>query len=168
MQDRACWPSAALFVGLLLASALLGGCSHGQGLSPTGGGGADDEDINVRPTNYKSDILGAMHAYLNDPTGVREAGIGEPALKEVGGSKRYVVCVRFNAKKPRGDYAGPKEIAAVFVAGRFDRFVDAPSPRESANAPARGSEGPHGNEPPRGPCVDATYAAFPELEKLSR
>jgi hypothetical protein len=168
MQDSARRPLAGLFLGPFLGLALLGGCSHGQGLSLTGGGAEYDDDINVRPSNYRSDILSAMHAYLNDPIGVRDAGIGEPALKEVGGNKRYVVCVRFNAKKPRGDYGGPKEIAAVFVAGRFDRFVDAPSPRESANASARGSEAAHGSEPPRGPCVDATYAPFPELEKLSR
>ena len=40
-----------------------------------------------------------MHAYLNDPTGIRDAGISDPALKSVGNLQRYVVCLRFNAKK---------------------------------------------------------------------
>ena len=87
-----------------------------------------------------------MHAYLNDPTGVREAGIAEPALKSVGGNQRYVVCVRFNGKKTGNAYAGVKEIAAVFMAGRFDRFVD----------------------PAKEQCAGATYAPFPELQKLTR
>ena len=65
-----------------------------------------------------------MHAYLNDPTGIRDAGISEPAIKPVGGIQRYVVCVRFNGKKRGNEYAGVKEVAAVFLVGRFDRFVE--------------------------------------------
>ena len=73
-----------------------------------------------------------MHAYLSDPTGIRDAGIAEPALKAVGNAPRYVVCVRFNAKKRGNEYAGVKEIAAVFMVGRFDRFL------EKAQEPMRG------------------------------
>src|SRR5581483_222833 len=102
-------------VGLTL---LLGGCA--SGLNVGGATAANDPDINVYPANYKPEILGAMHAYLSDPTGIRDAAIAPPALKTVGGSLRYVVCLRFNAKKPPHDnYAGPKELSAVFVAGRF-------------------------------------------------
>ena len=39
-----------------------------------------------------------------------------------------------------------REVAAVFVAGRFDQFI----------------------ETPKELCAGVTYAAFPELEKLSR
>jgi len=156
MLNRACWRNAGLVFGLM---AVLGGCAQGQGFSFMGGGGGDeDPGINVRPANYRAEILAAMHAYLNDPTGVRDAGIGEPAIKSFDNLKRYVVCVRFNAKKARGEYAGAKEVAAIFIAGRFDRFVESP-PKEKA----KDTE----NEP-RGPCADAAYAAFPELEKLSR
>ncbi len=138
-------------VGLVLGvGLLLGACTHGHHSSDAAGG--DDDEANAYPTNYKPDILAAMHAYLNDPTGIRDAGIGDPALKSVGGAKRYVVCLRFNAKtrfdakKNSNDYAGVKEAAAIFVAGRFDRFA------ETAHEA----------------CAGATYAPFPELEKLSR
>ena len=157
---------------LILGSAFsLGACSHDHQTSENAAAGSADP-INVPPANYKPDILGAMHAYLNDPTGIRDAGIAEPALKSVGNATRYVVCLRFNAKKhgKEKEYAGPKEIAAVFVAGRFDRFETSrepphgsshePSPEASLQAPW--------HEPPRDPCAGATYAPFPELEKLSR
>jgi hypothetical protein len=149
MQHSTRRQSAAGFFGLFLGLALvLGGCSHDHGLNVMAGG--DDDDVNVRPVNYKPDILRAMHAYLNDPTGIRDAGIADPALKSLGGSKRFVVCVRYNAKKGRTEYIGVKEVAAVFVAGRFDRFVE--TAHDTANDQ----------------CAGATYAAFPELEKLSR
>jgi len=155
---------------LILGSALmLGACSHDHRPSEDAAASSDDP-VNVPPANYKPDILGAMHAYLNDPTGIRDAGLAEPALKPVGNAKRYVVCVRFNAKKHGKDYAGPKEVAAVFMVGRFDHFEAArepphgsshePSPEASLQAPW--------HEAPHEPCAGATYAPFPELEKLSR
>jgi hypothetical protein len=159
MQGSICRRSAGLFpgwffgrfIGLVFSLALaVGGCSHDQGLNIAASSGGDDDDVNARPANYKPDILGAMHAYLNDPTGIRDAGISEPALKAFGASKRYVVCVRYNAKKSRTEYIGAKEVAAVFVAGRFDRFA------ETAHGTASDQ------------CAGMTYAAFPELEKLSR
>ena len=92
--------------------------------------------LNAYPANYKSDILGAMHAYLDNPTGIRDAAIGEPALKTKGGTTRYVVCLKFNGKKNgSNDYAGTKEIAAEFMVGRFDQFIDRKTPR--IYAPAR-------------------------------
>ncbi|MGD0026738.1 MAG: hypothetical protein ABSC37_19325 [Xanthobacteraceae bacterium] len=131
---------AGLLIGVTL---LLGACA---GNHPWRSNAGDDEGLNAYPANYKSDILAAMHAYLNDPSGVRDAAVAEPALKPVGNSTHYVVCLRFNAKKSASEYAGAKEIAAVFLAGRFDRFV----------------------ETAREQCADATYAPFPELEKLPR
>jgi hypothetical protein len=124
--------------GIVLLAALAA-CSHQQ---------PDTADINTYPANYKSDILGAMHAYLNDPTGIRDAALSDPALKTVGNTTRYVACVKFNGKRNGGkDYAGLKEIAAVFQVGRFDRFVDTPKELKDL-------------------CVGVTYAPFPELEKL--
>lgn len=132
---------------------LLGACAHERGEEAAGG----EQGVNAYPANYKSDILAAMHAYLNDPTGVRAAAISEPALKPLGGSginfissppARYVVCVQFNPKAMNG-YAGVKQIAAVFIAGRFDRFIETATEIKDL-------------------CADASYAPFPELEKLSR
>jgi hypothetical protein len=119
---------------LLVMTLALGGCGHNAPDSDSG--------INVYPANYKSDILSAMHAYLNDPTGIRDASISEPALKS--SVSPYVVCLRFTAKKNAKEYAAPKEIAAVFLAGRFDRFIDTPKDE----------------------CAGVTYTAFPELQKL--
>jgi hypothetical protein len=107
---------------------------------------ADESEINVYPANYKAEILAGMHAYLNDPTGIREPGVSEPMVKSVGSDNRYLVCVRFNGKRRGNEYAGVREIGAVFVAGRFDRFV----------------------ETVREQCAGAAYAPFPELGKLAR
>ena len=138
--DSVRWRLLGPLVGLTLA---LGGCGHDyrsiEPVPPT------DEELNVPPANYKTDIRGAMHAYLIDPTGIRDSAISTPAVKPVGNSQRYIVCLRFNAKRGNS-YAGVKEVAAVFVYGRFDRFVD--TAHEA--------------------CADAAYAPFPELGKLTR
>jgi len=140
MRGRVSRRSVGLVAGLSL---VLGACAHN---APSTDAAAADSELNRPPTDYKREILGAMHAYLNDPTGIRDAGIAEPALKTIGNTTRYVVCVRFNAKKRGGGYTGAKDIAAVFMVGRFDHFVD------------KAQE----------PCAGATYAPFPELQKLSR
>jgi len=92
-----------------------------------------------------------MRAYLKDPSGIDNAAISEPALKPASMSmpERYVVCLRFNAKQSATVYAGLKEVAAVFLAGRFDHFVDTPKDEQEL-------------------CAGATFAPFPELEKLPR
>ena len=54
----------SLLISLMV---VLGACGHG--LIP------DGDEINVYPTNYKSDIVAAMHTYLNNPTGIRDAAI---------------------------------------------------------------------------------------------
>jgi hypothetical protein len=131
---------ASLLVGVML---LLGACGHHHGLDTDSTGG-DDGGVNAYPTNYKAETLAAMHAYLNDPTDIRDAAISDPALKSAGNSTRYVVCLKFNAKKNASEYAGVKEIAAVFLAGRFDQFV----------------------ETVKDQCAGVTYAPFPELQKL--
>jgi hypothetical protein len=138
--NRARWRHAGL---LIAATLFLGGCAgHGFGF------GHDDADsrLNAFPTNYKADILAAMHAYLNNPAGIRDAAISPPMLKSVGNATRYIVCLRFDGKQDNGTYAGDKQIAAVFLAGRFDDFTDPNVARE--------------------PCADAAYAPFPELEQL--
>ncbi len=144
---------AGFMVGLTF---ILGGCAH-HGPETAAPG---DPDVNIVPANYKNDILAAMHAYLNDPTGIRDAGISEPVLKPVGGIQRYVVCVRFNGKKRGNEYAGVKEVAAVFLVGRFDRFVE--------KTPDKPQE--KGQEKERAPtqCAGVGFVPFPELQKLTR
>jgi hypothetical protein len=135
MRGAAVWRASLYFAVMLL----LGACGHSLQL-----GADDDNGANAYPTHYRSDILSAMHAYLNDPTGIRDAAISEPALKTTGNRTRYMACLRFNAKKNASEYAGSKEVAAVFLAGRFDQFIE--------NA--------------KEICKDAAYAPFPELQKL--
>jgi len=108
----------------------------------------DDRGVSSQPfpTNYKSEILSFMKAYLNNPVGVRDAAMAEPVQRSVGGRLRYVSCLRFTARDTDGGYREPRERAILFVDGRLDRVVD--------NA----SE----------PCAGATYQPFPELEKMSR
>ena len=101
---------------------------------------------NVAPVNYKTEVIAYMRTYLNDPTGVREAYITEPSLLTVGGTQRYVSCLRFNAKNSVGKYEGSKDRVVAFLAGRFDTL-----------APARDEQ-----------CKDANWQPFLELEKLRR
>ncbi len=131
-----------IIAGLALgATLMLGACGHHRSNAETV---SDDEVINVYPSSYKADILAAMHVYLNDPTGIRDAVISEPALKASGNATRYTVCLKFNPKKNNTDYAGLREVAAVFLAGRFDHFVEAPKEQ----------------------CAGVSYAPFPELQQL--
>src|SRR3974390_3851402 len=125
------------------------------------GGGASDigpsqaelkqtwESQNVFPTGYKADLLAYMRTYLNDPSHVRGASGSQPRRKMIGPGERYVVCVRYDARKGDGQYAGPKEGFATYVSGKLDRFFDAPLEVREL-------------------CKDAVYAPFPELEKLMR
>src|ERR1700756_3821221 len=43
----------------------------------------DDERGNIYPESYKSELLGFLHSYINDPTKIRDAAISEPALRPV-------------------------------------------------------------------------------------
>ena len=95
---------------------------------------------------YKADIVALMRTYLNDPTGVRDAFISEPALRTLENASRYTVCLRYTARKGGGQYAPSKDNLVVFRDGRLDRVVD--SAREI--------------------CKDAAYQPFRELEHLSR
>ena len=72
--------------------------------------------------------------------------MAEPVQRTVGGRLRYVSCLRFAARDCDGSYREARERAVLYVDGRLDRVV------ENAGEP----------------CAGATYAPFPELEKLTR
>ncbi len=131
----------------VLALLVLGGCSTDTGPSQADLRARWDAQ-NVNPQSYRQDLLAFLRTYLNDPTHVRAAGVSQPQLKTVGPGDRYIACVRYNARNSDGKYGGSKEGAAVYVAGKLDRFLD-------------GKQGqPY--------CKDAAYAPFPELERLTR
>lgn len=130
-----CWLVAALSLGLA-------GCNTDYNY-------ARDRAVQANtavPVSYRADILAFMRTYLNDPRGVRDASISEPALRTLESVDRYTVCLRYTARKPDGQYAASKDSLVLFRDGRLDRIVD--------NA--------------REICKDAAYQPFRELEQLSR
>jgi len=112
---------------------------------------AEWESRNIAPINAKGDIVAFMRTYLNNPSGVRGAGISPPFRKNLPGDpgERILVCVRYDARTSVGNYAGVKTGAAAFRSGRFEVFYD--NPRETPDL-----------------CKDAAYQPFPELERIAR
>jgi hypothetical protein len=163
-------PLVGLLVGLAVA---LGGCAHSHQSADSAEPPPPspmDADINQPPVNYRADIAAAMRAYLSDPTGIRDAGISEPLLRGIAGHPRYVVCVRYNAKKfgsQRGQYGGVKELAAVFMVGKFDRFVEAGRAHDKPQDEAAAEQNPPEQKAP-GLCGGVAYGPFPELQKLNQ
>jgi hypothetical protein len=142
MIAKSC-PRTIAIAGALLAAGALANCAERP---RTLFAEPQDTRANVYPENYKSELLAFLRTYLNDPTGVREASIADPAMKSVGATERYVVCVRFTAKAGDGRYTDRKDAIAVFRGGRFDQFAE------------RAKE----------QCSQAEFKPFPELEKLAR
>ena len=98
------------------------------------------------PNNYRTELLAFLKTYINNPAGIHNAVIAEPSQRSVGGRQRYVVCVKYSTRDSDGNYRDPRDHALVYVDGRLDHIVD-----KSGDL-----------------CAGATYAAFPELEKLTR
>ena len=98
------------------------------------------------PANYRPEVLAFMKTYLNNPVGVREAVIAEPTQRTVNGRVRYVTCLRFAERQADGTYRDPHERAILFINGRLDRVL-----QDSGEV-----------------CAGVAYAAFPELERMSR
>jgi hypothetical protein len=109
------------------------------------------ESRNIPPANYKSDILAFMRTYLNDPRNVRDTAVSPPALKRLPGDPgdRFVSCLRYNAKKSDGRYAGSKTGIVVYTLGKLDRFIETPQPVKAV-------------------CEGVALEPFPELQKLTR
>ena len=153
--------------GIIFAgAAVLAGCT--TELGPTQAELRANWDAqNVVPQNYKNDLLAFLRTYLNNPQGVRDAAVSAPMLKRVGPGERYVVCLRYDARDTFGKYAGRKEAAAVFVAGKLDRFAELARERPD-NSEAEGAASAERPRAPRELCKDATLSPFPELEALRR
>jgi hypothetical protein len=98
------------------------------------------------PANYRAELLAFLKTYLNDPVGVHDASLAEPVQRTIGGRSRYVVCLRYNARETDGSYRGARERGVVYVDGRLDHIVENVSDT----------------------CAGATYAAFPDMEKMAR
>ena len=113
--------------------------------------GARDRAITANTTppgpSYKAEVVAFMRTYLNDPTGVKDAFISEPALRSLESVDRYSLCLRYTARKGPGQpYAASKDSLVLFREGRLDRIID--TAKEA--------------------CKDAAYQPFRELEQLKR
>jgi hypothetical protein len=138
---------AASLTGLALA-ACASGPSHEE----------REARVNVFPDHYKADLAAAVRTYVADPTKIRDAYVSDPGIRAIGPQNRYAACVRFNAKNSDGRYIGGRDLMAIFVAGRFDQFVDLSSqPAQSSLAVEMAEQ-----------CKQAEYQRFPELEALRR
>ena len=98
------------------------------------------------PSSYKSELLAFFRSYLKDPVAVRDAAMAEPVQRNVGGQPRFVSCLKLNARESDGTYRGVQVRGVLFNKGRLDRVIE-----DLGDI-----------------CAGATYAPFPELEKLSR
>ena len=150
---KGCWLAAAAVISALVLS----GCGGGRGFGGRGG-----ESLNTPPVDYRTDILAIARTYLNYPRKIRDAGITEPFLKEVGRGERYIVCVRADATNSDGKFTGTRARVAIFRRGKLDQFIEAtPEPNtRGAGEIFAAPEVAH-------PCAGAVYQPFPELEKLS-
>ena len=135
--------AAIALLPLLLSACFSTGGEQSNPISFTDDRGYTDQPY---PRNYKGEILAFMRTYLNNPAGVREAMMAEPVQRTVGGRLRYVSCLRYSTRETDGLYREPRDRAVVYVDARLDRVMENPGDA----------------------CAGATYAAFPELEKLSR
>jgi hypothetical protein len=132
---------AVLLLPIMLAACA--GSDDARSISYTNDRGVANQPY---PNNYRAELLAFMKTYLNSPVGVHDAVMAEPVQRTVGGRLRYVSCLRFTPRESDSTYGSSRERAVVYVDGRLDHVV------ENASEP----------------CAGATYAAFPELEKMTR
>ena len=135
--------AAIALLPLVLSACFSTGGEQSNPISFTDDRGYTDQPY---PKNYKGEVLAFMRTYLNNPAGVREAMMAEPVQRTVGGRLRYVSCIRYSTRETDGHYREPRDRAVVYVDARLDRVMENPGDA----------------------CAGATYAAFPELEKISR
>ena len=137
--------SAKLAAILLLPIALAAcaGSDDSKIVSYTADRGVSDQPY---PNNYRTELLSFMKTYLNNPVGVHDAAMADPVQRTVGGRLRYVSCLRYSARESDGSYRGPRERAIVYIDGRLDHVAEDASET----------------------CTGVVYAAFPDLEKMTR
>lgn len=99
---------------LLAAALVLAGCSSFGKKQPT-----QAPDPNAYPANYRKQIAGYLVTELKDRADFYNAVISAPALKPIGDSQRYVVCIRYNGHIPA------KEKMFIYFAGALQQYIDA-------------------------------------------
>ena len=102
-------------------------------------------ELNILPSDYKTEILLEFPKILGDPTNIRGAFVSDPLFDPNGAIKHYYSCVRFNPRDPATkQYLGSRDYIAHYFSGHLNQFV--PAAKEQ--------------------CGSAAYKPFPELEKL--
>jgi hypothetical protein len=125
------------FGSLAIAATALGACSSFSGTGPA-------VDPNIFPAQYRREILSTLMTTLDDPTGIRQAEITEPMLRQIGQEQRYAVCMRFDSRDQQRRYMGVSERIAYFYGGHLNQLVKTTAPEQ---------------------CAGAAYRPWPELEK---
>jgi hypothetical protein len=140
-QFRTAMSPARIAIAALLAASTLAGCS-GSGISDLFGSKpqtAPAVDPNAYPANYRKQIAGYLITELADRADFQGALIAAPAIKPVGQSQRYVVCLQFNGHNLR------KDRVAIYLAGSLQQYV----------------------KPTQEQCGDAAYQPFDELAAVT-
>jgi hypothetical protein len=107
-------------IAVLLVATSIAGCSSTK---PT-----QIVDPNAFPTDYQDQIARYLSTTLTERADLRNSLIAPPALKPVGPSQHYVVCVQLNG------FNQHKEKAVIYLGGVINQFVDA-TPEQCAGAP---------------------------------
>ncbi len=143
---------------ILVLPLVLSGCAQIAALRDEAA--RNEQTAAVFPQNYRAEILSLMRTYLNDPRQVRDAFVSEPQVRPFDGVRRYVVCLRYNARRSDGRYAGVKENLVLFRFGRLERLVDPIRPTSESREAREAAE-------VREHCRDMELKPFAELERLS-
>ena len=127
-----CRAGVAAALAVLAITAV--GCSNfGGSTSKTPAAAADP---NTFPADYRAQLVAFLRQSLTSRPDFRGAQIAQPALKPIGESQRYTVCVQFNG------HTQLNTKVAIYLYGQMTQFVDAA----------------------QGQCADAAYQPFKELE----
>jgi hypothetical protein len=125
-----------LALSVVLAMMVVAGCSGGFGGPKRAEPAEVAVDPNAFPANYRNQIATLLTTQLADRADFRGALIAEPAMKPIGRSQHYVVCLQLNGRNQR------KDKVVVFLGGTPTQYIDS-KPEQ---------------------CADAVYRPFAELE----
>ena len=136
MQTHTAMRIARAGLWALLASMSVAGCTGSFFGKPKAEPAVDP---NAYPANYRTQIVTLLTTMLTDRADFRGALIAEPAIKPVGQSQHYVVCLQLNGHNQR------REKVVIYLAGVPTQFVNS-KPEQ---------------------CADAAYQPFKELEEAT-
>lgn len=130
----------------LLLAAFVAGCSSAsmEGFQFGKDKTEPPADPTKFPAEYKPEVADFLRRDLVNPTKVRDAYIGKPALKPVGNTQVYVTCVRYNPRDSANKYEGPTQRVATFLSGQLNQFLP--------------------DDPKM--CAGLAYERYPEIENM--